>query len=141
MGYCLAPAQLMNEFRKVHQFTVFSANTPVQYALADVFSSPGYFPELKDFFQKKRDWFANLLRDTRFDLLPCYGSYFQCVTYKKITDEKDTDFARRLVQDFGVASIPVSAFYTKNVDYGVLRFCFAKKDDTLEAAAEKLRRC
>ena len=141
IGYCLAPAQLMNEFRKVHQFTVFSANTPVQHALSDVFSDPDYFPELKDFFQKKRDRFAQLLKDTRFDLLPCYGSYFQCVTYKKITEEKDVDFARRLVQDFGVASIPVSAFYTKNIDYGVLRFCFAKKDETLEAAAEKLRRC
>lgn len=140
IGYCLAPAQLMNEFRKVHQFTVFSANTPVQHALSDVFSDPDYFPELKDFFQKKRDRFAQLLKDTRFDLLPCYGSYFQCVTYKKITEEKDVDFARRLVQDFGVASIPVSAFYTKNIDYGVLRFCFAKKDETLEAAAEKLRR-
>lgn len=140
IGYCLAPAQLMNEFRKVHQFTVFSANTPVQHALSDVFSDPAYFLELNDFFQKKRDRFAQLLKNTRFDLLPCYGSYFQCVTYKKITEEPDVEFARRLVQEFGVASIPVSAFYTKNGDYGVLRFCFAKKDETLEAAAEKLMR-
>jgi methionine transaminase len=139
IGYCLAPEQLMNEFRKVHQFMVFSANTPVQHAFADMFSDTSYFRELSSFFQKKRDRFADLLQPSRFDLLPCSGSYFQCVTYQKITAENDVDFARRLVYDHGVASIPVSAFYTKNADHGVLRFCFAKKDETLEAAAEKLR--
>lgn len=140
MGYCLAPAQLMNEFRKVHQFMVFSANTPMQHAFADVFSDTGYFTELSHFFQKKRDLFAEMLKGTRFSLLPCYGSYFQCVTYEKISEENDQDFARRMTVDHGVAAIPVSAFYTKNTDYSVLRFCFAKKDETLEAAAKKLRK-
>lgn len=138
-GYCLAPARLMAEFRKIHQFMVFSANTPIQHAFADVFADTGYFSELNSFFQKKRDLFAEMLKGTRFSLLPCHGSYFQCVTYEKISGENDQDFARRMTTDHGVAAIPVSAFYTKNTDYSVLRFCFAKKDETLEAAAEKLR--
>lgn len=138
-GYCLAPEKLMSEFRKVHQFMVFSANTPIQHALAEVFSDMEYFTELGRFFQKKRDLFAGLLKGTRFDLLPCHGSYFQCVTYQKISGENDTDFARRMVHDHGVAAIPVSAFYTKNTEFSVLRFCFAKMDETLAAAAERLR--
>ncbi|HEY1025367.1 MAG TPA: methionine aminotransferase [Sphingobacteriaceae bacterium] len=138
MGYCIAPAQLMAEFRKVHQFMVFSANTPVQHALADALADKDYYAQLNGFFQEKRDFFTGLLNQTKFQLLPCSGSYFQCVTYKDISEEKDTDFAKRLIYDFGVASIPVSAFYTKNTDFGVLRFCFAKKNETLEAAAEQL---
>ena len=138
MGYCLAPVKLMTEFRKIHQFMVFSANTPIQHAISDVFSDLSYFNELQSFFQEKRDFFAGLLKGTRFSLLPCSGSYFQCVTYEQITDERDVEFSKRLITDFGVAAIPVSAFYTKNTDFGVLRFCFAKKDETLEAAVEKL---
>lgn len=138
MGYCVAPAQLMTEFRKVHQFMVFSANTPIQHALADVLADRNQYLQLSDFFQEKRDFFAGLMDQTKFKLLPCSGSYFQCVTFGEISEEKDVDFARRLIADFGVASIPVSAFYTKNTDFGVLRFCFAKKNETLEAAAEKL---
>ncbi len=138
VGYCLAPQWLMSEFRKVHQFLVFSVNTPVQYAIADFLGDPGNYLELSNFFQVKKDFFSNLLTDTRFDLLPCYGSYFQSVQYSRISDEKDTDLARRLTVEFGVASIPVSAFYSKSTDHHVLRFCFAKKQETLEKAVVRL---
>ena len=140
MGYCVAPDWLLNEFRKVHQSLVFSVNTPVQYALADFMLDKGQYLELNRFFQEKRDYFAQLMRQTRFDLLPCYGSYFQSVTYSRITDEKDTDFAKRLVTEHGVASIPVSAFYNRGTDHRVLRFCFAKKQETLEKAVKRLTR-
>lgn len=138
VGYCLAPAWLMSEFRKVHQFQVFSVNTPVQYAIADFLNDRQNYLGLSNFFQAKKSFFANLLRDTRFDLLPCYGSYFQSVQYSRISDEKDTDLARRLTIEFGVASIPVSAFYSKSTDHHVLRFCFAKKQETLEKAVVRL---
>ncbi|SKB41870.1 methionine aminotransferase [Daejeonella lutea] len=138
VGYCLAPEWLMSEFRKVHQFLVFSVNTPVQYAIADFLKDPQNYLELRNFFQVKKNIFSNLLRDTRFDLLPCYGSYFQSVQYSRISDEKDTDLARRLTVEFGVASIPVSAFYSKGTDHHVLRFCFAKKQETLEKAVVRL---
>lgn len=138
VGYCLAPDWLMTEFRKVHQFLVFSVNTPVQYAIADFLKDRQNYLDLSDFFQAKKNFFSNLLRDTRFDLLPCYGSYFQSVQYSRISDEKDTDLARRLTREFGVASIPVSAFYSKNTDHHVLRFCFAKKQETLEKAVDRL---
>ena len=140
VGYCLAPEWLMSEFRKVHQFLVFSVNTPVQYAIADFLSDAGNYLELNNFFQVKKDFFSNLLKDTRFDLLPCFGSYFQSVQYGRISDEKDTDLAKRLITEFGVASIPVSAFYTKNTDHHVLRFCFAKKQETLQKAVDRLSR-
>ena len=138
IGYCLAPEWLMSEFRKVHQFQVFSVNTPVQYAIADFLDDPKNYLELSNFFQVKKNFFSNLLKDTRFDLLPCYGSYFQSVQYSRISDEKDTDLARRLTVEFGVASIPVSAFYSKSTDHHVLRFCFAKKQETLEKAVVRL---
>ena len=138
LGYCLAPAQLMNEFRKVHQFNVFSVNTPIQIGVANYLKDGGVYESLAGFFQQKRDLFRSLLSETRFKLLPCKGSYFQCVSYDDISDEKDTAIAQRLVEDFGVASIPVSAFYTKNTDDRILRFCFAKKQDTLESAVERL---
>ncbi len=138
IGYCIAPSWMMSEFRKVHQYVVFSTNTAIQYALADFMTDKDQYLGLNAYFQQKRDFFSQLMRGTRFDLLPCHGSYFQCATYKKITDEKDADFAKRLTIDFGVAAIPVSAFYTKGTDNGVVRFCFAKKEETLEKAVENL---
>lgn len=138
MGYCLAPAKLMAEFRKVHQFNVFSVNTPMQVGITNYLKSTNIYKELPVFFQQKRDHFQQLLRETKFKLLPCKGSYFQCVSFSSISDEKDTDFAQRLVTDYGVAAIPVSAFFSKNIDHKILRFCFAKQDSTLEKAVEKL---
>lgn len=138
MGYCLAPEKFMTEFRKVHQFLVFSVNTPMQYAMADFMAGNSYYDELGEFFENKRDFFINLMENTRFKMLPCHGSYFLCTTYKNITEEKDLAFAKRLTTEYKVASIPISAFYSKNTDHGVLRFCFAKKNETLEQAVEKL---
>lgn len=138
LGYCLAPQQLMAEFQKVHQFLVFSVNTPMQYAAAEYLANKSTYQDLPGFFQQKRDFFAGLMKETRFGLLPCHGSYFQLVSYNRISDEKDEDFARRLITEFGVAGIPTSAFYTRGNDFGILRFCFAKKEETLQRAAEKL---
>lgn len=138
VGYCLAPEWLMTEFRKVHQFQVFSVNTPVQYAIADFMNDERNYLELGVFFQAKKNFFVNLLKGTRFDLLTCSGSYFQSVQYSRISDEKDTDLAMRLITEFGVASIPVSAFYHRRSDHHVLRFCFAKKQETLEEAVYRL---
>lgn len=137
-GYCLAPENLMKEFRKIHQFNVFSVNTPMQVGIANYLQDPSVYLGLADFFQQKRDLFRSLLAETKFKLLPCKGSYFQCVTYDHFSDEADTDIAMRLITDFGVASIPVSAFYMRNTDHHVLRFCFAKKQDTLEKSVERL---
>jgi methionine aminotransferase len=138
LGYCLAPSYMMKEFRKVHQFNVFSVNTPMQVGIAKYLKDPARYLELAGFFQQKRDLFRRLLGETKFKLLPCSGSYFQCVTYNEIGDLGDKDMAVRLVEEFGVASIPVSAFYIKNTDHRVLRFCFAKKQETLEKAVERL---
>ncbi|PTS97675.1 methionine aminotransferase [Pedobacter sp. HMWF019] len=137
-GYCIAPEPLTKEFRKIHQFNVFSVNTPMQAAIARYLRDAEVYNGLSSFFQQKRDKFRDLLQNTRFDLLPCSGSYFQCVTYSRISDEKDTELAIRLIKDFRVASIPVSAFYLHNTDHHVLRFCFAKKQETLEKAVERL---
>ena len=136
--YCLAPEWLMKEFRKVHQFEVFSVNSAVQYAISDHLLDERNYLEISDFFQNKKDFFYNLLKETRFDPLPCHGSYFQSVQYSRISDEGDTDLAKRIIREFGVASIPVSAFYRKGTDHRVLRFCFAKKHETLEKAVIKL---
>ncbi|MFD0941389.1 methionine aminotransferase [Pedobacter boryungensis] len=138
LGYCLAPAKLMAEFRKIHQFNVFSVNTPMQLGVANYLKSENIYDSLSSFFQQKRDLFRSLLSETKFKLLPCKGSYFQCVSYSNFSDEKDIDMAKRLVTDFGVAGIPVSAFYTKGTDDKILRFCFAKEQDTLEKAVERL---
>ncbi|KEQ30391.1 aminotransferase [Pedobacter antarcticus 4BY] len=137
-GYCLAPEYLMKEFRKVHQFNVFSVNTPMQIGIANYLKNPETYLNLSSFFQQKRDLFRSLLAETKFKLLPCKGSYFQCVSYEHFSEEDDTVMAKRLITDFGVASIPVSAFYTRNTDHRVLRFCFAKKQDTLEKSVERL---
>lgn len=138
VGYCLAPEWLMKEFRKIHQFEVFSVNSFVQYAISDFLKNERNYLEIRDFFQVKKDFFAALMKETRFDLLTCNGSYFQSVQYGKISNEKDTDLAIRLIKEFGVAGIPVSAFYSKGTDDHVLRFCFAKKKETLEKAVENL---
>ena len=138
IGYCLAPEYLMNEFRKIHQFQVFSVNTPFQYAINTYLQNPDVYLQLPGFFQKKRDYFASLLKSSKFTLLSCKGSYFQNVSYENISDEKDVDFAKRLLIDYKVASIPNSAFYAKNSDYKTIRFCFAKKEETLEKAAQML---
>jgi methionine aminotransferase len=138
VGYCMAPAFLMNEFRKVHQFLVFSVNAPIQYAIAEYLKNEQVYLGLPDFFQQKRDYFRKGLQETRFTLLPCFGTYFQSVFYNNITDEKDSEFALRLTKDAGVAVIPNSVFYTKAIDHHVLRFCFAKKAETLDKAIERL---
>ena len=138
MGYVLAPANLMVEFRKVHQFMAFSTNTPIQHALADFMVNKEAYLQLNSFYQGKRDYFQKLVKGSRFKVLPCLGSYFQLLGYQKITQEKDGDLAKRLTKDYKIASIPISSFYHKNTDHNVLRFCFAKNNETLEQAAEKI---
>lgn len=137
LGYCLAPANLMAEFRKIHQFVVFSCNAPMQYALADYVRNKNYL-ELPLFYQEKRDYFLRLISESPFRFVPAKGSYFQCLSYGNLTAEKDTDFAIRLTKEAGIASIPVSVFYHERTDEKILRFCFAKKKETLEKAAEKI---
>jgi methionine transaminase len=138
IGYCVAPAKLMAEFRKVHQFMVFCTNTPVQHALARFMKNPERFLSLDSFYQKKRDRFLSLLKDSRLTPRHTYGSYFQLLGFDKISQERDTDFAIHVTKTAGVASIPVSVFYKNPSDHKLLRFCFAKNDETLERAAEKL---
>ena len=128
----------MNEFRKVHQFNVFSVNHPAQVALADHLSNPDHYQGLPEFYQQKRDLFLNLIKGSRFDFIPVKGTYFQSLGYTKITDEPDTDFAKRLTIENKIASIPLSVFNENNLDYKQLRFCFAKTDETLKRAAEVL---
>ncbi len=138
MGYVLAPADITKEFRKVHQFIAFSANTPIQHALAEFIDQKQHYMELSAFYQEKRDYFQKLVAGSNFKVLPCKGSYFQMLNYAKITQERDVDFAIRLTKEFKVASIPTSVFYKMKTDNNVLRFCFAKSNETLEKAAEKL---
>ncbi|MBW8896503.1 MAG: aminotransferase class I/II-fold pyridoxal phosphate-dependent enzyme [Acidobacteria bacterium] len=139
IGYAVAPAELTTEFRKVHQFVTFSTITPVQYALADFLSARRGLRELSPFFQRKRDLFLELMHGSRFRPLKSRGSYFQLMDYSAITSEHDADFAIRLTRERGVASIPTSPFLSRSPAPPVLRFCFAKKDETLERAAERLR--
>ena len=138
VAYCLAPRELMAEFRKAHQFIVFTVHAPSQYALADFMKKPGWYDQLKALYQGKRDIFRQALAGSRFELLPCQGTYFQCVKYAAISDEGDRAFVERLTRDHGVAAIPVSAFYPDGADHGVIRFCFAKSAATLEQALERL---
>ena len=137
-GYCVGPDYLMKEFRKSHQFMVFSANTPIQYALADFLKDKSNYTGIGEFYQKKRDYFLEIIQQTKFKPLPVNGSYFQLVKYDHLSDEKDTDYAIRLTKEFGIATIPVSVFYHKPVDNKILRLCFAKTKETLDKAAEKL---
>jgi methionine aminotransferase len=140
IGYCLAPAPLSAELRKVHQYLTFASNTPIQMALADYLARHADHLSLSDFYQEKRDLFVSLLGPSRFRPLPCEGTYFQMVDYAAISDEPDTVFARRITIDHGVAAIPPSVFYHQGNDHRVLRFCFAKNDATLKEAAEALCR-
>jgi methionine transaminase len=138
LGYCIAPAALMKEFRKVHQFNCFSCFTPAQVALAEFLKNKNAYLSLSTFMQEKRDYFSKLMQQTKFTLRPSYGSYFICGTYERISDEADKDLAIRLTKEVGVATIPVSAFYQEGKDDRILRFCFSKKNETLERAVEKL---
>jgi methionine transaminase len=140
VGHVLAPKELMREFRKTHQFNVFSVNTPVQHALADFLEEKDHYLGLSSFYQQKRDRFNELLKGSRFKVRPSEGTYFQLLDYSAITEEKDTDYAIRLTKESGVASIPLSVFYHKSTPVTQLRFCFAKEDETLEKAAEILCR-
>ena len=138
IGYCCAPKDLMDEFRKLHQFTVFSVNHPTQKGIADYMQEPKHYLELSGFFQKKRDLFLDSIKESRFKFIPSNGTYFQLLDYSEITNENDFDFAKRLIVDHGVASIPPSIFNEDKLDQKVLRFCFAKTDDTLIKAGEVL---
>jgi len=138
MGYCLAPENLMLEFRKVHQFVVFAVNTPIQHAVAEFLKERDSYIELPDFYQKKRDYFNNAIKSSRFKITPSAGTYFQLLDYSRISDEKEEAFAIKLTKEFKVASIPVSVFYHKKVENKILRFCFAKGEDTMNKAAEIL---
>lgn len=137
-GYCCAPKELMEEFQKIHQFNVFSVNHPVQKGLADYMQDPNTYLGLSEFFQAKRDLFLNLIKDSRFQFKPSQGTYFQVLDYSKITQEYDVDYAKRLTIENGLASIPLSVFNENKLDNNVLRFCFAKTDDTLKQAADIL---
>jgi methionine aminotransferase len=139
VGYCVAPPALMKEFMRIHQFINFSAQTPMQHAIADFMrENPGYHLELGDFYQQKRDLFCSLMDATRFGLRPSHGTYFQLADYGEISDEPDTEFASRLTREYGVAAIPVSVFYASAPGQTIIRFCFAKHDSTLEGAVERL---
>lgn len=140
IGYCVAPPELTIEFQKIHQFLTFTANTPIQLAYADFMARKELYLGLADFYQQKRDLFLKVMAPSRFKPLPCAGTYFQMMDYSAITDEADTDFARRLTIEHGLAAIPPSVFYHNGKDDKVLRFCFAKQDQTLVQAAEKLCR-
>ena len=136
IGYVAAPAELMIEWRKVHQFLVFTVNHPFQMALADYLADKKTYQDLKNFYQAKRDYFQKLISGSRFGIEPCTGTYFQLLNYNKISEEKDTDFAIRLTKEKKLAGIPLSVFYTSKLDNKLLRFCFAKKEETLQQAAE-----
>jgi methionine aminotransferase len=138
VGYVAAPAPLTAEFRKVHQYNVFSVNTPMQAGLADFMRDPAPWRDLPAFYQRKRDLFRAGLAHTRFTLLPADGTYFQCVRYDGISQLGESEFAQWLTREIKVAAIPVSAFYSKPTESGIVRFCFAKKDETLALALERL---
>lgn len=140
VGYCTAPEELTDEFRKIHQFLTFSTSTPFQFALTEYIKDIGKITALKNFYQSKRDYFRGLLERNGLKPFLCSGTYFQLIDYSSISDEYDLDFAARLTKDFGIASIPVSVFYKDKTDNKVLRFCFAKEDKTLDEAAECLKR-
>jgi methionine aminotransferase len=138
IGYCLAPSFLTSEFRKLHQWVTFSSATPLQYALADYLKEPAHYLGLSVFYQKKRDLFASQFSGTKWKVLPSAGSFFQCLDYSAISNEKDVDLADRLTCEIKVASIPVSVFYETDPGDKILRFCFAKEDDMLVEAAKRL---
>ncbi|WP_109476658.1 pyridoxal phosphate-dependent aminotransferase [Paraburkholderia sp. C35] len=139
VGYCLAPAELMDEIRKVHQFMVFSADTPMQYAFVEALSNPQSYLGLSAFYQHKRDLLARELSESRFELLPSEGSFFMLARFRGFSEESDSDFVLRLIRDAKVATIPLSAFYTDGTDSGLIRLSFSKDDETLIEGARRLR--
>ncbi len=140
IGYCVAPPEITVELKKIHQFTTFSINTPIQHAIADYIQDPETYNQLGGFFQQKRDLFLNTMSESAFKPLPSHGTYFQMMEYGELSDLPDREMANWLTREHGVASIPVSVFYQRGTDHKVLRFCFAKSDETLIKAAEKLCR-
>ena len=139
VGYCVAPPALMKEFMRIHQFINFSAQTPMQYAIADFMQEcPGFHRELGGFYQQKRDLFCGLLENSRFQLIPAEGTYFQLADYSGISKEPDTEFAARLTREHGVAAIPVSVFCENSTRQQIVRFCFAKNEETLRQATRRL---
>jgi methionine aminotransferase len=138
VGYVAAPAALTAEFRKVHQFNVFTVNTPMQIGLAHYLEDPAPYMNLPAFYQQKRDFFRAGLANSRFKILSCDGTYVQCVDYSAISDLPEAEFAQWLTSEIGVAAIPVSAFYHESHESGVVRFCFAKKEETLQHALDRL---
>lgn len=141
LGYCVAPVELSSEFRKIYQFNAFSAFTPTQVAIASFLKNASVYLSLAGEMQDNRDYFIKLMKSTRFELLQSSGSYFICGTYERITDESDREFAMRLTKEYGVVTIPVSAFYEDGTDNSILRFCFCKKKETLELAVNRLVGC
>lgn len=139
LGYCISAPALMKEFRKVHQFNCFSCDTPKQVAIAEYITNENAYLSLSGFMQQKRDFFRGLMKDTPFECIPSHGSYFECYSYAHFSDEPDKDLAIRLTREYGIATIPVSAFYKHGDDNKVLRFCFAKKEDTLVKAISGLK--
>ncbi len=135
MGYCVAPKELMAEFRKVHQYNVFCVNHPIQKALAQYLGNPGNYLGLSAFYQKKRDLFLSLLKDSRFTIIPSLGTYFQLLDFSAISEEHDIAFAERLTKEKGIATIPTSVFNKNGEDFRQLRVCFAKTEETLQKAA------
>lgn len=138
LGYVVAPGPLMKEFRKVHQFNVFSVNRPIQEALADFLEDPNEYLSLSSFYQKKRDLFRSILDASPFEALDCEGTYFHLAAYGHLSQEADLDFAKRMTSEYGVAVIPTSAFYSNGRDDKVIRFCFAKTEEVLRQAEKKL---
>lgn len=138
LGYCIAPAAVTKEYRKIHQFNAFTCFTPAQAALAEYVKKKEEYLSLPAFYETKRNYFLQLMQQTKFEMLKCSGSYFVCASYKNISNENEIDFAVRITKEYGVATIPLSSFYKNGTDNKVVRFCFGKKNETLEAAVEKL---
>ncbi|MEO6583457.1 MAG: methionine aminotransferase [Ferruginibacter sp.] len=138
LGYCIAPEKFMAEFRKVHQFNCFTCNSPMQFAINEFLQEKEQYLGLGKFAEGKRNYFQQLMSETKFEALPTFGSYFQLYSYANISVESEYDFAVKLTKEVGVATIPVSSFYSSSIDNKVLRFCFVKKEETLEAAVSRL---
>ena len=140
LGFCVGPDWMMKEFRKIHQFTVFSCNSPMQFAINEYILNHNPFEHTSEFYERKRDLFLASIKNSRFKVIPCHGTYFQLLDYTEISDMNDIEFAKKLTIENGIASIPISVFYHNNLDHKVVRFCFAKTEDVLEAAGELIRK-
>lgn len=138
LGYVLAPEHLTTEFRKVFQYIMFGVSAPMQYAFADYLDEKDHYLGLSDFYQAKRDYFRDLIKNSGFELLPADGTYFQCVDFSNISNESDVDFCKRLITEYGVAAVPMSVFYHEKIDNQIIRFCFAKQESTLKKAGDVL---